>query len=159
MIDGHQPLFRVILSDMSQCALCAAPGGTILWQDDLCRIVLVTGDDAREFPGFCRVVWRNHVAEMSDLAVADRQHLMKVVFASESALRETMRPDKVNLASLGNVVPHLHWHVIPRWRGDSRFPGPVWGPRQCDGKVPPPPPVDILRSALLRALAQAQVEE
>jgi diadenosine tetraphosphate (Ap4A) HIT family hydrolase len=37
-----------------------------------------------------------------------------------------VRPDKINLASLGNVVPHLHWHVIPRWRDDSHFPAPIW---------------------------------
>jgi diadenosine tetraphosphate (Ap4A) HIT family hydrolase len=41
-----------------------------------------------------------------------------------------MRPDKVNLASLGNVVPHLHWHVIPRYRDDAHFPAPVWGQKQ-----------------------------
>jgi diadenosine tetraphosphate (Ap4A) HIT family hydrolase len=36
------------------------------------------------------------------------------------------QPDKINLACLGNVVPHLHWHVIPRWRDDSHFPAPIW---------------------------------
>jgi diadenosine tetraphosphate (Ap4A) HIT family hydrolase len=38
-----------------------------------------------------------------------------------------MQPDKINLASLGNVVPHLHWHVIPRFVDDPHFPNPVWG--------------------------------
>jgi diadenosine tetraphosphate (Ap4A) HIT family hydrolase len=52
--------------------------------------------------------------------------LMDVVFATERALRRIMQPDKINLASLGNVVPHLHWHVIPRWRDDSHFPAPIW---------------------------------
>lgn len=149
---------------MSECALCAAPGGTILWQDAACRVVLVDGDEGRDFPGFCRVIWQAHVAEMSDLAAADRRHLMNVVFACEAAVRETMQPDKINLASLGNMVPHLHWHVIPRWRGDSRFPAPVWGALRQDGSVtgdsiPPPPSHAILTGALLRALAQTQVEE
>lgn len=144
---------------MSECALCAAPGGTILWQDGACRVVLVGGDEGRDFPGFCRVVWLAHVAEMSDLAPGDRRRLMDVVFASESALRETLRPDKINLASLGNVVPHLHWHVIPRWRGDSRFPAPVWGPRLRDGAVPQPPVAAELTGALLRAFAKPQAEE
>jgi len=51
---------------------------------------------------------------------------MRAVFATEQALREALAPDKVNLASLGNVVPHLHWHVIPRFRDDRHFPAPIW---------------------------------
>jgi diadenosine tetraphosphate (Ap4A) HIT family hydrolase len=39
-------------------------------------------------------------------------------------------PLKINLASFGNMTPHLHWHVIPRWADDAHFPQPVWGPRQ-----------------------------
>jgi diadenosine tetraphosphate (Ap4A) HIT family hydrolase len=65
---------------------------------------------------------------MSDLTVTERQHLLAVVNAVEGAVRALLRPDKINLASLGNVVPHLHWHVIPRWRDDSHFPAPVWAP-------------------------------
>jgi diadenosine tetraphosphate (Ap4A) HIT family hydrolase len=146
---------------MSECALCANPGGEVIWQDESCRVVLVGGDEGRDFPGFCRVVWRAHVAEMSDLAPADRRHLMNAVFACELALRETLQPDKINLASLGNVVPHLHWHVIPRWRGDSRFPAPVWLPahRVPDaGAVPPAPTFDALRTAFSRALAELHAE-
>ena len=51
---------------------------------------------------------------------------MSAVYATESILRDLLRPDKINLASLGNVVPHLHWHVIPRWKNDSHFPDPIW---------------------------------
>lgn len=63
---------------------------------------------------------------MADLAVADRTHLRDVLDAVESVVRSVMNPDKINLASLGNVVPHLHWHVIPRWTDDSHFPAPIW---------------------------------
>ena len=111
---------------MSACELCQTPGGEILWKDGLCRVVRVDGGEGEAFPGFCRVVWNAHVAEMTSLAPADRRHFMNVVFATEAALRTLVRPDKINLASLGNVVPHLHWHVIPRWRDDSRFPAPIW---------------------------------
>jgi diadenosine tetraphosphate (Ap4A) HIT family hydrolase len=44
----------------------------------------------------------------------------------EKAMIEVMHPDKVNLAALGNMVPHLHWHVIPRYQLDVCFPGSVW---------------------------------
>jgi diadenosine tetraphosphate (Ap4A) HIT family hydrolase len=54
------------------------------------------------------------------------------VFAVEAALREIAQPDKINLASLGNVVPHLHWHVIPRWADDVNFPDAIWAaPRRA----------------------------
>lgn len=108
----------------NECQLCLEAGGNLLWQDELCRLVLV--EDA-DYPGFCRVIWKRHVAEMTDLTAAERRHLMSVVFAAESAMRAIVSPDKVNLASLGNLVPHLHWHVIPRWRDDRHFPNPIWG--------------------------------
>ncbi|MBU0751754.1 MAG: HIT family protein [Gammaproteobacteria bacterium] len=147
-----------MLAAMSECALCSTPGGDVMWQDESCRVVLVGGDEGRDFPGFCRVVWHAHVAEMSDLTVAERRHLMNVVFATELALRATLQPDKINLASLGNVVPHLHWHVIPRWRGDSRFPSPIWNPAGRDGAVPPAPTFPELATAFTRALAELQAE-
>jgi len=49
------------------------------------------------------------------------------VFAAEAALRRVTQPDKINLASFGNMVPHLHWHVIPRYAGDRHFPNSIWG--------------------------------
>lgn len=110
---------------MNPCELCEGRGETI-WRDALCRVVRVGGEEGKAFAGFCRVVWNAHIAEMTDLSPADQRHLMNVVFATESALRTLLRPDKINLASLGNVVPHLHWHVIPRWRDDSHFPQSIW---------------------------------
>jgi diadenosine tetraphosphate (Ap4A) HIT family hydrolase len=112
---------------MTACPLCDAPGGAVLWQDDFCRVVLA---DEPDYPGFLRVILHAHVKEMTDLPAADQQALIRVVFAAEAALREVMAPDKVNLASLGNVVPHLHWHVIPRFADDPHFPNPVWSARQ-----------------------------
>lgn len=64
---------------------------------------------------------------MTDLPESARNYLMQVVFAVEAVIRQLYFPDKINLASFGNVVPHMHWHVIPRWRDDRHFPEPVWG--------------------------------
>jgi diadenosine tetraphosphate (Ap4A) HIT family hydrolase len=57
---------------------------------------------------------------------------MTVVFGVEEVVRALFAPDKINLASFGNMTPHLHWHVIPRWRDDRHFPEPVWGKVQRD---------------------------
>lgn len=109
------------------CELCERTGGELLWRDERCRVVHV---DEPGYPGFCRVIWERHVKEMTDLSDDERIHLMEVVFAVESVLREQLAPDKVNLASLGNVVPHLHWHVIPRFADDPHFPKPIWAEAQ-----------------------------
>ena len=59
---------------------------------------------------------------------------MATVYTVEESLREVLQPDKINLASLGNLTPHLHWHVIPRYRQDKHFPQPIWGTVQREGK-------------------------
>jgi diadenosine tetraphosphate (Ap4A) HIT family hydrolase len=115
------------------CELCDTAGGELLWQDDFCRVVLV--NDAG-YPGFCRVILGRHIKEMTDLQEGERSRLMTVVFAVEAAVREMLQPDKINLASLGNVVPHLHWHVIPRFSGDRHFPNPIWGEAKRQGVAP-----------------------
>lgn len=109
------------------CELCTGTGESVLWQDSRCRVIRV---DEPGYPGFCRVIWHRHVAEMTDLDDSDREHCMRVVLAVERVLRRLTAPDKINLASLGNKVAHVHWHVIPRFRDDPHFPEPVWGQRQ-----------------------------
>ena len=132
------------------CDLCERIGGELLWQGDRLRIVHV---DEPSYPGFCRVIWQAHVKEMTDLSEDDRNHVMEIVFAVESVLREQLAPAKVNLASLGNVTPHLHWHVIPRFADDPHFPQPIWGPMQS-GR-PPAAAREISTAALAVALAAA----
>ena len=137
---------------MQHCELCNGPGGELLWANEECRVILVEGEEAGLYAGFCRVIWKAHVAEMSDLEPAQSARLMQVVLATECAVRDTMAPDKINLASLGNVVPHLHWHVIPRWRDDSRFPRPIWASVLREGTKRAAPDPAQLRTALLAAL-------
>jgi diadenosine tetraphosphate (Ap4A) HIT family hydrolase len=135
------------------CELCGNPGGELLWEDGFCRVVRVAGAEREAFPGFCRVVWHEHVAEMSDLPFTEARHLMDVVLATERAVRRVVRSDKINLASLGNVVPHLHWHVIPRWRDDSHFPAPIWAAAKRAGLIRPVPADTSLLHALSTELS------
>jgi diadenosine tetraphosphate (Ap4A) HIT family hydrolase len=125
----------------SPCPLCAPTGEDVLYLSDLYRIIAVN-DPA--WPGFCRVILNQHAREMTDLPIAARTEIMNAVWATESVLQDLIQPDKINLASLGNVVPHVHWHVIPRWKDDSHFPDPVWANRQRDwAKKPAVDPRDI----------------
>lgn len=130
------------------CELCLEDGGIILYQTSLLRIVLAT--DVPGYTGICRVIWNEHVQEMSDLDAVDQGYLLEWVMKVEHAVREVLQPDKINLASLGNVVPHLHWHVIPRFKDDTHFPAPIWGaPRRV---APARPFAEDLASRLRAAL-------
>lgn len=119
---------------MADCALCLPTSQDLLWQDDFCRVVLLHDKD---YPAYCRVELLAHVKEMTDLPPAERARTMKVVFAVESAIREVIQPDKINLASLGNKTPHMHWHVLPRFESDRHFPNSHWAVPVRDSEVQP----------------------
>ena len=141
-------------NEIQSCDLCMHPGGAVLWQSALCRVVRV---DDPHYPGFCRVIWNHHVREMTDLEPRQQAMLMRVVFAVESVVRALFSPDKINLASFGNMVPHVHWHVIPRWKNDRHFPEPVWGAVRCEESTPRPMVNDaVLAEALGAALADIE---
>jgi diadenosine tetraphosphate (Ap4A) HIT family hydrolase len=108
---------------VARCEFCSSPGGAVLWQNDLCRVVRA---DEPDYPGFVRVILQRHAREMTDLEPGERGRLMAIVFEVEAAVRDTMRPDKMNVASLGNMTPHVHWHVVPRFADDRHFPSPIW---------------------------------
>ena len=112
---------------LSDCELCQSDGGTPVLSNEWLRVTLV---DEPDYPGYVRVIWNDHVREMSELADDERQRLMNTVFAVELAQREVLAPTKMNLASLGNMTPHPHWHVIPRFADDLHFPRPVWSAPQ-----------------------------
>lgn len=124
------------------CPLCTGPGGLLLVQRPDWRVIRA---DEPGFPAFYRVIWTHHVAEWSDLHPAQRQRCMAAVVAVERALRDQLQPDKINLAALGNLVPHLHWHVVARFRWDSHFPAPIWAAAQRDL---PQGPLSDLRARL-----------
>ena len=126
----------------ANCELCDADGGEILHQALQFRVVLI--DDAN-YPGFCRVIWQDHMKEVTDLHEIDRMVMMDVLWQVETVVREVMQPLKINLASLGNMVPHLHWHVIPRYADDAHFPAPVWAAAQ---RITPDAVLDARRKIL-----------
>ena len=134
------------------CVFCNPSGETVIWSDARCRVLQVTDTP---FAGFCRVVWNEHVTEFSELGETDRNHVMRVVAAVERSLRRLLSPHKMNVASLGNQTPHLHWHVIPRYRDDSHYPNPIWAAPQREGAARALPGgfAPQLRNAIEAALA------
>ena len=137
------------------CDLCrllaAPPEGVLIWSDRQLSVVAV---DEAEYPGFTRVVWNAHVKEMTDLGAAERNRVMEAVWAVEEAQRAVFAPEKINLASFGNMTPHVHWHVIPRYLDDAHFPNPTWAVAQRSSS----PEALASRRALLPALHAAIIE-
>lgn len=116
------------------CPLCKDPGGELIFKTDRYRVIWA---DEALYPGFMRVIWNEHVREFSDLSDDDQTLLMNVVVKLERFILNDMQADKSNVATLGNVVPHLHWHVIPRFTDDAHFPAPVWGAAKQGGGLSP----------------------
>ena len=111
------------MTTTTACVLCEQDGGALVWRGSQLRVIRA---DEPGFPGFYRVIWNAHVAELSDLSDEDRSTCMQAVVTVERVLREVLAPTKINLAALGNMVAHLHWHVIARYDWDSHFPASVW---------------------------------
>jgi diadenosine tetraphosphate (Ap4A) HIT family hydrolase len=99
----------------------------------LSRVLLM--NDAR-YPWLVLVPEKADLAEIIDLAPADRQQLMTEISAASEALKALFNPDKLNIGALGNRVRQLHVHVLARFVSDEAWPGPVWGV----GKAQPYPP-------------------
>lgn len=112
---------------MTACPLCSHSVAGEFWRGR--RFYAVdAGDD--DFPAFIRIVALEHSAEMSNLSEKDRQTLRILLDTAEKTMIEALHPDKMNWAQFGNMVPHLHWHLIARWHDDGWFPECPWGPRQ-----------------------------
>ncbi|NOL49301.1 HIT family protein [Pelistega europaea] len=114
---------------MTSCPLCNTPGGQVLYENNFIRVI--NANDPH-YPAFTRVVLQRHIAEMTDLDIQERQRLMDYVYLVEKTQRDILHPDKINLAAFGTMVPHLHWHIIPRFKWDLHFPASVWSAKQRD---------------------------
>lgn len=93
------------------------------WDLSLVRLM-----NARDWPWLILVPARPSLREIHDLSPADRALLVEEVARAGRLLERRFRPDKINVAALGNLVPQLHVHVIARFRTDPAWPRPVWGP-------------------------------
>lgn len=90
----------------------------------LCRLLLM--NDA-QYPWFILVPRRAAVSELFDLDANDQLTLWQETTTLAAALKDSFAADKMNVATLGNMVSQLHMHVIVRTRADAAWPAPVWG--------------------------------
>lgn len=109
---------------LEPCKLCNDIGGVLLIRTPLYRIVLVPDP---VYIGYLCLIVNRHVAEMTDLSDDEGRAIFAMLLQLESYIRDTLKPDKINWASLGNMVKHVHWHIIPRYQNDQHFPNSIWG--------------------------------
>lgn len=83
-------------------------------------------DRNQTYPGHCQLVYDQHVVGLENLAAAEMTRLMTDLHRAAQAIRDVCRPDLMNYTSLGNVVPHLHWHLVPRYTTDPRWGMPIY---------------------------------
>ena len=136
---------------MTDCPMCSK------WNDDAdLRIAemercLVLLNRDQFFPGYCFVFTREHVTELFHLDPPARRTVMEEVPAVAAALNRVFAPAKMNYELLGNMVPHMHWHLVPRFRDDPLWPRPIWSEphepvalstEECSQRI------DLIRSAL-----------
>ena len=112
---------------MTHCEFCTSQHQAEFWRG---RYFYAIDAGSNDFPGFIRIVAVDHVAEMSALSPAVRTYLWDLLETTEETMRDSLAPDKMNLAEFGNMVPHLHWHVIARWKDDGWYPECPWGTKQ-----------------------------
>jgi diadenosine tetraphosphate (Ap4A) HIT family hydrolase len=111
---------------MESCPMCTK------WNDepelriaefDFCQVML---NRDQFFPGYTFVISKQHVTELFHLDRDTRGAVIEEVNRVASALYTLFQPDKINYELLGNMVPHMHWHLVPRFTADRLWPRPIW---------------------------------
>ncbi len=134
---------------VDNCLMCRK------WQEDVdlriveldyCYVVL---NRDQFFAGYCFVLTKAHVTELFHLDVESRQGIIEEVNRVAAALHRAFSPTKINYELLGNMVPHMHWHIVPRFSDDPLWPKPIWSEARTEKFLAPQE--YAARIALIRA--------
>jgi len=87
------------------------------------------------YRGHCLLILDRHATRPDQLSAAEWAAFSADLHQAVAAITRTVSPDHMNVASLGNLVPHLHWHIVPRYRADPRWGGPIWSADMPDTRL------------------------
>jgi diadenosine tetraphosphate (Ap4A) HIT family hydrolase len=139
----------------SACVMCGkygASGGDLHVVDlESSRVFL---HEDQFFPGYVLLVLRRHAAELYELSAPERRVLIEKVSRVAGALARVFRPQKMNYELLGNQVPHMHWHLVPRLSTDPEPHAPIWRVEHQPTPLSPAAARDRIE-AIRRALSTA----
>lgn len=102
----------------------------VLGDFTLCRVLLM--NDSR-YPWLILVPRRAGISELFELNMAEQQQLWQETSYVGQVLKDVFQADKINIATLGNVVKQLHMHIVVRMQDDAAWPAPVWGNGAAQG--------------------------
>jgi len=121
--------YHVNMTTDPNCPMCEtvselerAERGDVVWQFP--HSIALIGP-WQFYTGYCMLLSREHATELSQLS-STRMAFLDEVCMLARAVEECFRPHKLNYELLGNVVPHLHWHLFPRSADDPERLSPVW---------------------------------
>jgi len=113
------------------------------WEDDRdLRIVELTHSYVilnrdQFFPGYTLLFTKSHVTELFHLERSARAELTEEVATVAKAIYDVFSPEKINYELLGNMVPHMHWHLVPRFASEPLWPRPIWAEPHDEVQLPP----------------------
>ena len=144
-----------VLIDGRDCLVCRASAtpdeSEALTVVELRSGRVVVQNDA-DFPGYCILYYGRHVTELFELTPEERAGLVEDITAVARAIAAVQEPAKINYAVLGNEVPHLHCHVIPRFPDDGYWGKPIWSRPADQKRTLPPDQYTALRDAIRTAI-------
>ena len=111
---------------MTSCPMCSKWGAEPELRIAELEHSYVTLNRDQFFPGYCFVFAKHHVTELFHLEQPVRSGIMEEVNRVAAALHALFTPTKINYELLGNMVPHMHWHLVPRLTSDPLWPRPIW---------------------------------
>lgn len=102
----------------------------MIFQNNLIAVEI----EPSEIP-WVKVFSKRKVKEFSECTTEEKNEIFRVIDVTEKLMLSYFNADKINIASFGNVLPQVHWHIMARFKADSYFPEPMWGKKQRELKL------------------------
>jgi diadenosine tetraphosphate (Ap4A) HIT family hydrolase len=102
----------------------------IIYENKLIKVEI----EPFEIP-WLKIFTQDKIKELSQCDKTLRYYIFDILNIIEKIMLEDFKPDKINISSFGNYVPHLHFHIQARFKNDSYFPEPTWGKKQRDSNI------------------------
>lgn len=103
---------------------------TIIYQNNLIKVEI----EPFEIP-WVKIFTQEVIKEFTQCSQELQLAILKTINIIEKEMLEYFAPDKINIASFGNYVPHVHFHIQARFKNDSYFPEPTWGKKQREANL------------------------
>ena len=102
----------------------------MIYENDLVSVKV----ESSEIP-WIKVFTQRKIKEFSECTLDEKTEIFRIIDIAEKLMLKYFKADKINIASFGNMLPHVHWHVMARFENDSYFPEPMWGQKQRESDL------------------------